>query len=329
MYSHLSDQANNARILMNKMGNQCTPFIFIIDFEMLNPLVYPLADVNPESILFSIDSHTNAEIISASSKAVEFKGIPMPVDLYENSFRKVMDHLIAGNSYLINLTQETPIQTNLNLKEIFHRSNARFKLWYKDQFVVFSPESFILTSNNQIFSFPMKGTIDASLTGAEQLIMNDHKEIAEHNTIVDLIRNDLSMVSKQVRVNRFRYIDRIKTTRGELLQISSEITGNLMPDWQKSVGDILFRLLPAGSVTGAPKKKTVEIIHAIENYKRGYYTGVFGIFTGKEIRSAVMIRFIENSTNGYTFKSGGGITIHSVIEHEYAEMIQKVYVPII
>ena len=175
----------------------------------------------------------------------------------------------------------------------------------------------------------MKGTIDATIENAEQVILNDPKETAEHNTIVDLIRNDLSMVAKNVRVEKFRYIEKIITTDKTLLQVSSKITGILEDDFQSRLGDIIFDLLPAGSVSGAPKKKTVEIIQGNENYNRGFYTGVFGYFDGSLLDSGVMIRFIEKTKNGLTYKSGGGITFMSNPESEYQELIDKVYVPII
>jgi para-aminobenzoate synthetase component 1 len=87
--------------------------------------------------------------------------------------------------------------------------------------------------------------------------------------------------------------------------------------------------LPAGSISGAPKKKTVEIIKDAEGYERGYFTGIFGIFDGKDLDSSVMIRFIESIDSKLCYKSGGGITFMSKPELEYQEMIDKVYVPII
>ena len=101
----------------------------------------------------------------------------------------------------------------------------------------------------------MKGTIDASIPSAAQLLMNDPKETAEHATIVDLIRNDLSMVANRVSVSRYRYMDRLQTNRGVIFQTSSEIQGILPENYQEHLGDIIFRLLPAGSITGAPKEK--------------------------------------------------------------------------
>jgi len=155
------------------------------------------------------------------------------------------------------------------------------------------------------------------------------KEFYEHNTIVDLIRNDLAMVSTGIRVNRFRYIDRIHTNRKDLLQVSSEISGTLPADFLSHLGEIIFTLLPAGSVTGAPKEKTVQIIRDTEPAERGFYTGICGYFDGTSLDSAVMIRFIENTNKGMTFRSGGGITSLSNVADEYRELIDKVYVPVV
>ena len=87
-------------------------------------------------------------------------------------------------------------------------------------------------------------------------------------------------------------------------------------------------MLPAGSVSGAPKEKTLDIIRKAERNERGYYSGVFGIFTGHELVSAVMIRFIESKNGIFYYRSGGGITANSNCEQEYNELIDKVYLPL-
>ena len=198
----------------------------------------------------------------------------------------------------------------------------------RDKFIVFSPEIFIKIKDGYVYSYPMKGTIDASLPNAESIIMNDPKEAAEHATIVDLIRNDLSIIASDVSVPKYRYIDRIQTNKGVLLQVSSEVRGKLQDNWLNNIGSILFSLLPAGSISGAPKKKTQEIIAEAETYNRGFYTGIMGYFDGENLDSSVMIRFIEKNGNKFFFKSGGGITSRSELNSEYNEMIQKIYVPI-
>ena len=151
---------------------------------------------------------------------------------------------------------------------------------------------------------------------------------AFHATIVDLIRNDLSIVADNVEVTRYRYTDILHTNKGDLLQVSSEIKGDLPPGFLARLGQIVFSLLPAGSISGAPKPKTLQIIEAVEGYDRGFYTGIFGWFDGRNLDSAVMIRFVEQQGNSLVFKSGGGITSQSNPEKEYEELIRKIYVPL-
>ncbi len=208
-------------------------------------------------------------------------------------------------------------------------AKAKYKILLQDQFLCFSPEIFIQIRKGIISSFPMKGTIDASLPDAEKLLLENEKELAEHFTIVDLIRNDLSMVARQVRVKRFRYIERLTTNNKHLLQTSSEITGILPDQWKSSLGDIVFSMLPAGSVSGAPKKKTCEMIRLAEGKERGFYTGIAGIFDGNTFDSCVLIRFIEHNDGKYYYRAGGGITTQSNCESEFAELMDKIYVPVV
>jgi para-aminobenzoate synthetase component 1 len=173
----------------------------------------------------------------------------------------------------------------------------------------------------------MKGTIDASIENAKEVILSDYKETCEHNTIVDLMRNDLNIIGSNVRVERFRYIDELKTSRGNILQVSSEVKADLNYDFYPKLGDILFKLLPAGSISGAPKESTIQIIKEAESEKRGFYTGVFGFFDGHNLDSAVIIRYIEKENDSHYFRSGGGITINSSSMDEYQEAINKIYLP--
>ena len=111
--------------------------------------------------------------------------------------------------------------------------------------------------------------------------------------------------------------------------MSSEIRGRLPEDYPLQLGDLFFSLLPAGSITGAPKPRTVQIIREAETYDRGFYTGVTGYFDGRNLDSTVLIRFLEQQPDGAkVFKSGGGITFRSEARNEYEEMKQKVYVPL-
>ncbi len=313
---------------MNHFGKRRIPFLFVINFDMNENEVIPLSEVNNSEILFNINGIKNYKNEVSVNKEVAFEKFPVDFNTYSLAFNKVTKNINAGNSYLLNLTFPTSVETNLTLKEIFYMSNARYRLWYKEKFVVFSPEKFVQISDYEIASFPMKGTIDAAIENAEEKILNDPKECAEHYTIVDLIRNDLSMIAKQVNVEKFRYIEKISTNYKTLLQVSSKISGIMDKNFASEIGTLLFRLLPAGSISGAPKRKTLEIIKEAEICNRGFYTGIFGYFSGNVLDSGVMIRFIENTEKGMVFKSGGGITSFSNVEKEYNELIDKVYLTV-
>jgi len=315
--------------LLDTYSEQKIPFLFFIDFDKTRPVVIPLNEVNKQEVLFDFKGFTNFEYPEDLKIAdFSFEKSPISYREYKNKFDQVQHYLRQGDSYLVNLTYTTKINTSLSLEDIFVYSKAPYKLLVKDKFVVFSPEPFVEIKDGVISSFPMKGTINTAIPNAEKVILENEKELAEHSTMVDLIRNDLSIVATQVELKRFRYISSIKTFNSELLQVSSEISGIVRKELLDKIGTLLSFLLPAGSISGAPKRKTVEIIKEVEGYDRGYYTGVFGYFDGKNLQRAVMIRFIEKINDQLYFKSGGGITIYSEAQSEYQELIDKVYVPI-
>jgi para-aminobenzoate synthetase component I len=307
---------------VNSFGASNTPFLFIIDYAMENPQCIELSDL-PKSIHYAFHEHKN--IVDR----VSVKPFPKDFQEYNKGFEKLQNYLHHGDSYLVNYTVETPIEIDYTLREIFDKSVAPYKLLVDDSFVVFSPETFITIDDiGTIATFPMKGTIDAEVPNAKSEILTNKKEMAEHATVVDLLRNDLSKVATNVQVEEYRYIQEVNTSKGKLLQVCSKITGQLSENWKCNIADILLEMLPAGSVTGAPKKKTLEIISDIETHQRGYYTGIFGIFDGQKLDSGVMIRFIEQRDGKFYYKSGGGVTTQSIAEDEYKELIQKIYVPI-
>ncbi|MEA3452132.1 MAG: aminodeoxychorismate synthase component I, partial [Bacteroidota bacterium] len=269
---------------MNELGASKTPFLFIIDFEMEKCIVEKLDELNNDDIKFFFNNYSNVEN-TKTEKNIVLNVFPPNYSEYLKSFEIVKENILLGNSYLVNLTFSSEIKINANLESIFYQSKAKYKLFYKDKFTFFSPEIFVKIIDGEIYSYPMKGTIDASIFDAENIILNDEKEIAEHYTIVDLIRNDLNIVAKNIRVEKFRYVDCISTNKKNILQLSSEITGDLDENYNKKLGNIIFSLLPAGSISGAPKKKTLEIIKHAEKSKRGFYTGVAGIFDGNNVDS--------------------------------------------
>ncbi len=312
---------------INAYSSEDTPFFFLADFELKKPFLCKLDETAGTGIFYDIKGSKNFDVGSGKYKLNLFSKLPVKKEIYLEAFQKVKYHLERGDTYLVNLTFPTSIETDLSLQEIFYTAKAPYKLLYKDEFLVFSPECFVRITEGEMFSYPMKGTIDASLPDAEEILLKSKKEIYEHNTIVDLIRNDISLSAVDVTVTKFRYLDKIHTNQKDLLQVSSEIKGTLKKDWKHNLGSILVKMLPAGSVSGAPKQKTVEVIKSAEQQDRGWFTGIFGIFDGRNLESAVIIRYIEKTSNGLRFRSGGGITALSDAENEYQELINKVYVP--
>ncbi len=312
---------------INELTLKNIPYLFMIDYDQQNFVCEPLDLLNNHDLLFDFNGKKNYEKQHLPKK-IQVQKFPIGYKDYKRKFDLVQENIKYGNSFLVNLTCPTKILLNVDLDEVFYQSRAKYKLYYKNSMVFFSPETFITIEAGEISSHPMKGTIDAAIPGAREIILNDKKEQAEHATIVDLIRNDISMVARNVHVKRYRYIEEIKTNHKVLYQVSSEIRGKLEKGWKQNFGDILFSLLPAGSISGAPKSKTLQVIVMAEGYKRGFYTGIAGIYDGNKIDTCVIIRYIEKQGNDYFYKSGGGITCFSKPLDEYNELIDKVYVPV-
>ncbi len=321
--------ANHQKFIeMDELSHQKVPFFFIIDFLVDKVEIFKENELSKNSLLIDFQSFSNTSKQEALTKKTEWKSFPESLESFKKGFDHVQKNILLGNSYLTNYTRKTKIETNLSLEEIFFHSQAKYKVLYKDFFVFFSPETFVKIMGDKIFTYPMKGTIDASLENAAEVLKNDKKEKAEHYTVVDLLRNDLSVVADNVKVDKFQHIDLLKTQQKDLFTMSSEISGNLKSEFKGKVGSIMQKLLPAGSILGAPKPKTLEITLEAEGFDRGFYTGVCGWFDGKNLDSCVMIRFIEKEGDQLYFKSGGGITHMSKLEDEYEEMKNKIYVPI-
>lgn len=300
------------------------PYVFAVDYGKSKGICIPFDEIDKRQINFSI----NEIQVKKYNKTIELQSNPIDFLDFKIPFNSIQKEIFNGNSYLTNLTFRTEIDTNYSLAEIFEYSTAKYKLWIKDSFTLFSPERFILIKDGIISTNPMKGTVMADIPNAEQLIKSNLKERYEHNTIVDLLRNDLSMVANQVKLERFQYLEKIRTHNNDLIQMSSEISGKIKSEYQNQFGSLLDLLLPAGSICGAPKQKTVEIIDNYEDNDRGYYTGVFGTYEPEKFECAVMIRFIEQIKDKLFFRSGGGITALSDAAEEYEEMKNKIYVPI-
>ena len=311
---------------LNKFGSLKEPFLFVLSYNLDKFYIEKLSSL-PFDIKFQINENQE---ISKMTKKIDLQKFPISFLEYKKKFDILQEEIKNGNSYLLNLTAKTKIKTSYSLDEIYENTKSKFKLRFKnknDNFVCFSPERFVQIKDNKISTYPMKGTIDATIKDAKQKILANKKEMAEHTMVVDLLRNDLGIIGSKVRVENFRYVDKINAGDKELLQVSSKISASLENNWHEKLGDILTSILPAGSITGTPKKKTIEILEKVEDYERDFYTGIFGIFDGKNLDSCVMIRFIEEKESQLYYKSGGGITCDSEASLEYEELLDKVYLP--
>ncbi len=318
--------ANQVRELIN---NAEQDYLFGVDFELENGFFIPNPKENKE-VLWRIKKHGNLVATTQINERKEFKKSPISYEQYNKLFAIAKNRLDNKEIDLLNLTVRTPIETQYTLQEVAQYSNTPYLIMIPDTLVCFSPETFIKISNGVISTNPMKGTIDATIPNAMEKLMNNPKEQSEHETMVRLGIEDLGTVSTNVTVKRFRYTDILNTSTGQIIQTSSEIEGNLAPEFREKLGNAIFELLPAGSIAGAPKERSLEVIRESEPNKRGFYCGIFGYYehSTKTLETAVMIRFIEqDKENKKYFRSGGGVTRDSISELEYQEVNQKIYLP--
>lgn len=363
---------------INQLATEKIPFLFIASFDTAKNIVIPLNEINPLEIAYDFNgrviqsNNSNVSAFETSYQVDKMEALqptwikkPVSFERYDASFSKLMSHLQSGEIKLANLTFPTEIQCNLTLPEIFARTKAKYRIFLKDHFCSFSPETFVTIQNGTIKTFPMKGTINAGIPNAEQVLLENPKEIDEHETVAKEGVSDIALIASNAHISQFRYVDRITRGDGEILQTSSIIEGTLPVNFHENLGDLLYTILPAGSITGSPRERATEILSELEAYDRGFYSGVAGIFDGENLDSTVLIRYLERDTDiasretsetnasidsqshiethqdltlnaleeseilfRYTFKSGGGITAMSTAKSEYDELIEKIYLPI-
>ncbi len=189
---------------LNRMGAADEPFLFVIDYLGEHAYVRRLCDVDAEECLYDINGRSNVpgQEGDCMRQPLLWEAQMPGLEQYRRGFDVVMRNIIAGNSYLANLTCQVPVRCSLSPRDIFLRTQGRYRLYLKSapgsgaRIVCFSPEPFVRIEHGRISSFPMKGTMDASMPEARHLLMSSRKEACEHATIVDLIRNDLSRVGR-------------------------------------------------------------------------------------------------------------------------------------
>lgn len=188
-----------------------------------------------------------------------------------------------------------------------------------------SPETLARLENGRLYTFPLAGTRPRGKTEEEDRrmekeLLSDEKELAEHNMLVDLGRNDIGKISRPgtVHVEKYMEIQRFS----HVMHIGSTVSGELRPD--KDGVDVIDAILPAGTLSGAPKLRACEIIAELEQSKRGIYGGAVGYldFTGN-IDTCISIRLAYKKDGRICVQSGAGIVADSVPENEFTECRNK------
>jgi para-aminobenzoate synthetase component 1 len=247
---------------------------------------------------------------------------------YLNIIEKTRDYIKAGDIFQANITCRFSGKCSGDSFELYTylrtiTPNPFFAyLDFENPVLSTSPERFLKIHNNSIWTYPIKGTAKCLIDGIDQkdILSNSEKNIAENVMITDLLRNDIGRVCVQNSVN-------VKSLCGlkkfnDLYHLESIIQGNLKKNITFS--DILQATFPGGSITGAPKIRSVDIIEELELTQRGPYTGAIGFFgENGYIDTNIAIRTIYFDNENLYFHAGGGITIGSVPEDEYDELILK------
>jgi len=257
-------------------------------------------------------------------------------EAYLQTIQQLRQHILRGDCYEINFCQEfyaenAMVDTLYLYNRLTQVSPNPFACYYKlnhRHLLCASPERYIRKTGNHIVSQPIKGTHKRNLLNMEadvqlqQQLYNSAKDRSENVMVVDLVRNDLSKICKEgsVQVEELFGI----YTFPQVHQMISSIAGELKDGMDLS--DVLEATFPMGSMTGAPKKRVMELIAQYEKTKRGLYSGTVGYITpDNDFDFNVVIRSIlYNAESRYlSYQVGGGITYNSVAEEEYEECLLK------
>ncbi len=243
-----------------------------------------------------------------------------------NSIQEMIDHMIKGECYLANLTYTYQIpyraeffNSEFFIQKCFTNYPAFGFFFHSDDIslVSYSPERFLLKSKNKIATQPIKGTCAIK---EQKTLWKNKKELQEHTMAIDLLRHDLNAICKpgSVKVQKPFFLKKCDS----IIQMQSSLVGDLKKNL--SIKDILTSVLPAGSITGTPKKMTCALLEKYEKNSRGYYTGIVGIIeTNKDFDFSLLIRSYFRGRNGTYVGVGAGITTLSNPNVEFEEFCLK------
>jgi para-aminobenzoate synthetase/4-amino-4-deoxychorismate lyase len=253
---------------------------------------------------------------------------------YNSAIAVIHELISAGDTYQVNYT--FPMNSTFegdsfswyrDLCRVQGTQYSAFLNLGRYQVLSLSPELFFARTGHQVVTRPMKGTVKRGHTAAEDeelatWLRNSAKDRAENVMIVDLLRNDLGKVSStgSVQVSNLFQLERFET----VWQMTSTVTSTLRDG--VGLAELMGALFPCGSITGAPKIRTMQIINRLEPFSRGVYTGTIGLLRpGGDCTFNVAIRtvVVDSQTGTATFNVGGGVTWDSTAEREYEECLVK------
>lgn len=253
---------------------------------------------------------------------------------YSSAITQIKEEIAQGNTYELNYTYDWEIKSNLEGLDLFNsilpRQTTPYNAYIKNDYeeiLSFSPELFFELENNKIRTKPMKGTIARGQNKQEDLaniefLKNDEKNKAENVMIVDLLRNDLGKIAKTgtVKVDKLFEVETHETLHQMTSEISAELEENI------TLFEIFNAIFPCGSITGAPKISTMEIINKLEIGLRGIYCGAIGLITPEKTVFSVPIRILHktNKDKNFICRVGGAIVWDSTAQEEWEETLTKI-----
>lgn len=252
---------------------------------------------------------------------------------YFEKINYIKNKIKEGITYEVNFTYPSIVKTNADDFELYNfllkKQKTPYNTFLKNKYetiLSFSPELFFKLKGNKILTKPMKGTAPKGKNTEEnnkikEFLYNDIKNRAENVMIVDLLRNDLGKIAKtgSVKVEKLFDIEEHKT----LFQMTSEISAEL--EYGTTLFDIFNAIYPCGSITGAPKKSTMQVISETEKFSREVYCGAIGLIHKDYTEISVPIRILQKKQNEkfYTYYAGGAIVWDSTAEDEWEETLTK------
>ncbi len=280
-----------------------------------------------------------AEVFKIHGRRVSDKKVPtlkfhssIPEKKYAADFKKIQRHILAGDVYQLNLTYtldaSSPCEDRMLFQKLFQKNLAPCAAYLdagSHRLLSFSPERFIKIEKGSIETCPIKGTRPRGIgpradTRFRQELLGSAKEQAELSMITDLLRNDIGRIATigSVRVAEKRLVKGLVAVWHTSSRIVAELDPRLSPI------DALFSMLPAGSVTGCPKRRAFELIDAIEKVRRGPYTGVlFSLSDHGVLDSSIVIRTLVRKGRTLSLGVGGGIVADSDVRSEWEETKHK------